>query len=161
MKIGELATSAGVAPSAIRFYEQSGLLPNAPRTAGGYRLYGDDALLRVRVIQLAQRLGFSLEAIRAVFAPTGGGASSGLQGFDKADLLARLDERLAQVDGLLVEIKSQKRELQGLRDTLSTTWQRGDCVSPDELFAIENIATKQAGTPAIALKTLRVSKNER
>jgi MerR family transcriptional regulator, copper efflux regulator len=159
MKIGELAAAAGVAPSAIRFYEQSGLLPSAPRTAGGYRLYGEDALVRVRVIQLAQRLGFSLESIRAVFAPTQSATPGGVQGFDKMDLLARLDDRLMQVDGLLAEIKAQKRELQSLRETLATTWERGDCVDPNELLAIKNIATEPARMPTFGPKSSKKAKH--
>jgi DNA-binding transcriptional MerR regulator len=46
MKIGELAAAAGVAASAIRFYEQSGLLPAAQRGGNGYRSYSNDAIER-------------------------------------------------------------------------------------------------------------------
>ena len=65
MKIGELAAATGLAPSAIRFYEQSGLLPAAQREANGYRSYSADAVERLRYIQLAQALGFTLEIGRA------------------------------------------------------------------------------------------------
>ena len=48
----------------IRFYEKSGLLPRVPRTAGRFRIYGDDALERVHFIRQMQSLGFSLREIR-------------------------------------------------------------------------------------------------
>jgi DNA-binding transcriptional MerR regulator len=47
MKIGELAARSGIAASAIRYYEQAGLMPKAERGANGYRAYGDSALERV------------------------------------------------------------------------------------------------------------------
>ena len=65
MKIGELAAATGLAPSAIRFYEQSGLLPEAQRAPNGYRSYSPDAVDRLRYIQLAQALGFTLDTLRA------------------------------------------------------------------------------------------------
>src|SRR5471032_3169770 len=65
MKIGELAAATGLAPSAIRFYEQSGLLPAAQRAANGYRSYSVEAVERLRYIQLAQALGFTLDTLRA------------------------------------------------------------------------------------------------
>ena len=50
----------------IRFYEQAGLLPAPPRTAGGYRSYDDDAVTRLRFVRSAQALGLSLAEIAEV-----------------------------------------------------------------------------------------------
>jgi MerR family copper efflux transcriptional regulator len=88
MKIGELAAKTAMAPSAIRFYEQSGLLPPVERGANGYRVYSEVVLERLLVIQMAQNLGFSLDAMRSVFANN--------KGFPQAELLARLDTRLTK-----------------------------------------------------------------
>ena len=63
MTIGELAQRAGLKASAIRFYEQAGLLPKAPRH-GGRRVYGAAILKRLEVIDYAKRSGFTLEEIR-------------------------------------------------------------------------------------------------
>ncbi|MET7978371.1 MerR family DNA-binding transcriptional regulator [Streptomyces mirabilis] len=52
MRIGELATMSGVAAKTIRFYEQSGLMPEPPRTAGGYRDYPAHAATRLTFIHL-------------------------------------------------------------------------------------------------------------
>ena len=66
MRIGQLAAQTGVAVRTIRFYEQAGLLPAPPRTAGGYRSYDDDAVTRLRFVRSAQALGLSLAEIAEV-----------------------------------------------------------------------------------------------
>lgn len=68
MSIGELARRAGVAPSALRYYESLGLL-SSTRTAGDRRRYERAALRRVAVVRAAQRVGLSLEEIRTAFDP--------------------------------------------------------------------------------------------
>lgn len=64
LTIGALSERAGVATSALRYYEAEGLL-HATRNAGGQRRYTRDALRRVAFIRAAQRVGLSLEEIRA------------------------------------------------------------------------------------------------
>lgn len=64
LTIGELAKRTGLRTSALRYYEDQGLLQPAERTAAGYRLYAESAEQTVRLIQRAQRLGFSLADIR-------------------------------------------------------------------------------------------------
>ena len=64
--IGELAKRAGVAASALRFYEAEGLLKSS-RTAGQQRQFKRDALRRVAFIRAAQTVGLSLQDIRAAF----------------------------------------------------------------------------------------------
>lgn len=64
LRAGEVARRAGVNRQTIRYYERRGLLPAPPRTRSNYRAYPADAVLRVRFIQRAQELGFTLEEIR-------------------------------------------------------------------------------------------------
>jgi arsenate reductase len=59
MNVAELARRAGIAPSAVRFYEETGVLPAAPQLANGYREYGEDALTRLRLVVALRRLGLS------------------------------------------------------------------------------------------------------
>jgi arsenate reductase (thioredoxin) len=59
MKVAELARRAGVAPSAVRFYEETGVLPNAARLANGYRDYDATALARLRLVVALRRLGLA------------------------------------------------------------------------------------------------------
>ena len=61
--IGDLAERAGLAPSAIRYYEQQGLIRPVGREAGR-RLFAESAANRLRAITGAREAGFSLEEIR-------------------------------------------------------------------------------------------------
>jgi len=61
MRIAQLAERAGVAPSAVRWYEQAGVLPAPPRQANGYREYGEEDLARLRLVLSLRRLGLGPE----------------------------------------------------------------------------------------------------
>src|SRR6266480_5767692 len=63
MKIGQLARTAGLNASAIRYYEKRGLLA-APQRTGGQRRYASDALSRVLLIRFATDMGFTLAEIK-------------------------------------------------------------------------------------------------
>jgi MerR family transcriptional regulator, redox-sensitive transcriptional activator SoxR len=60
--VGELADRAGVATSALRFYEEHGLIVSE-RTRSGHRRYGGDMLRRVSFIKVAQSVGMTLKEI--------------------------------------------------------------------------------------------------
>lgn len=64
VSIGFLAGRTGMAVSAIRYYEQQGLI-HAERNAGGHRRFLRSDIRRVSFILIAQQMGFSLEDIRA------------------------------------------------------------------------------------------------
>ena len=67
LTIGHLAERAGVATSAIRFYESRGLIRSA-RTTGNQRRYERSTLRRIAFIRTAQRVGLSLDEIAAALA---------------------------------------------------------------------------------------------
>ena len=62
LTIGEVAERSGMATSALRFYEQRGLL-HAERTSSGQRRYRREVLRRIAFVRMAQRVGLSLEEI--------------------------------------------------------------------------------------------------
>jgi MerR family redox-sensitive transcriptional activator SoxR len=64
---GELATRAGVAVSALRFYERQGLITSR-RTSGNQRRYGRATLRRVAFIRMSHRLGIPLARVRDALA---------------------------------------------------------------------------------------------
>jgi MerR family redox-sensitive transcriptional activator SoxR len=66
MTISEVARRAGVRASALRYYEQMGILP-PPQRAGGQRRYDATALHRLAVIRRARETGFTLKEIRTLF----------------------------------------------------------------------------------------------
>src|SRR5438128_8065569 len=63
LTIGHLAKETGVNLETVRYYERRGLLPKPPRSASGYRLFPIEAEQRLRSIQRAKELGFSLREI--------------------------------------------------------------------------------------------------
>ncbi len=63
LRIGEVAQRAGIATSAIRYYEREGLIPKADRF-GNARVYGTDILDRLALIALAKSAGFTIAETR-------------------------------------------------------------------------------------------------
>jgi MerR family transcriptional regulator, redox-sensitive transcriptional activator SoxR len=63
LSIGEVASKTGIAASAIRYYEREGVLPAAVRVHGR-RQYGADSVEQLRIIQVAQAVGFTLSELR-------------------------------------------------------------------------------------------------
>ena len=63
LSIGEIAREAGLATSAIRYYEKSALLPKPPRLSG-QRRYGRDVLVRLAIVRIALDAGFTIAETR-------------------------------------------------------------------------------------------------
>jgi MerR family transcriptional regulator, copper efflux regulator len=62
-RISEVARLSGFTPSALRYYEEAGVLSPAERTPSGYRVYGDRDLERLRLVARAKELGCTLEEV--------------------------------------------------------------------------------------------------
>ena len=103
--IGEVARRAGLKRSAIRYYEQIGLLPKVERV-GGQRRYDASVLTRLSIIDVAQRAGFTLAETRTLlegFAPKAPPS-------ERWQALAR--QKLSDVDALIERANGMKRLLQ-------------------------------------------------
>jgi DNA-binding transcriptional MerR regulator len=72
LRIGDLAQIANLSPDTLRHYERLGLL-SATRTPGRFREYGRDAVHRVRVIQAALAIGFTLTELSEILAERAAG----------------------------------------------------------------------------------------
>ena len=68
LTVGQLAALAGVSVEAVRFYEREGVLDEAARGASGYRMFPTAAVGRLRFVQRAQQLGFTLREIKKLLA---------------------------------------------------------------------------------------------
>ncbi len=94
--VGEVAARAGVATSALRFYETHGLI-RAERNESGHRRYHADVLRRVSFIRTAQRVGLSLGEIREALASLPNHRTPTAADWDRlaSSWRPRLDERIA------------------------------------------------------------------
>ena len=97
--IGELAKRSGVATSAIRFYEEQGLI-SSTRTGGGQRQYRRETLRRIGFIRAAQAVGLNLAEIRSALDALPGQRTPTKQDWER---LSRAWQPLLQerIDGLI------------------------------------------------------------
>lgn len=101
LTVGELAGRTGVATSALRFYEERGLI-HSERNASGHRRYPRAVARRVAFIVFAQRVGLTLEEIRAELdkLPTDRVPNREDWGRLTRTWSARIDERIAELERL-------------------------------------------------------------
>lgn len=116
MPIGRLAAATGCKAQTIRYYEQIGLLPEPPRTAGDQRRYGPEHRFRLSFIRHARELGFPLPAIRELLRLADHQESDCAE----ADRIAskQLDavrRRIALLEGLREELERMLSECRGGR----------------------------------------------
>jgi DNA-binding transcriptional MerR regulator len=98
MTIGRLAAAAQVKTATIRYYEQLGLLPKAPRTPAGYREYSPGVVRRLALIRNAQQFGFSLREIAAFLRVRDKGGTPCRSVRDAAQqMLADVEQQLADL----------------------------------------------------------------
>jgi MerR family transcriptional regulator, redox-sensitive transcriptional activator SoxR len=102
--IGQIAAEAGVATSAIRYYERQGLLP-APERVSGQRRYSEDTLRRLEVIGIAKRAGFSLDDVRLLLESSDAGEPA------HAQLRELAERKLPEVDALIARAGAMREWL--------------------------------------------------
>lgn len=130
LRIGDVAKLAGTTPRTIRYYEEIGLLPNAPgRPSGGHRLYTSAEVDRLReAIRLKELLGVTLDELRDLLTAEEARAAvrAELRREDVQPERRRklLEEALGHIDLQLELVDHRASELSKLRDELSTTRKR-------------------------------------
>ncbi len=101
MQVGDLAREGGKTVRAIHLYEQLELLKPVGRSKGRYRLYGPEALVRIRWIGKLQDLGFSLTDIKAIVKDVERGGSAPSAMFKVREVYKqKLDDTRAQIERL-------------------------------------------------------------
>ena len=105
LTIGEVARQTGLRPSAIRYYESVGLLPE-PERGGGQRRYDGDVLTRLALVRLAQEAGFTIDEVRTLLSgfPEGTPASARWR-----ELALR---KLPEVDALIARLQTVRAVLE-------------------------------------------------
>ena len=99
LTIGAVAERAGVAPSALRFYEAEGLITSI-RADSGHRRFHRDVLRRVAFIRVAQQVGLSLGDIRSALATLPDGRTPDKRDWERLSRgwRPRVDEQIAQLE---------------------------------------------------------------
>jgi MerR family redox-sensitive transcriptional activator SoxR len=120
LSIGALARETGLAPSALRYYEKSGLLPPPPRRSR-QRRYDESVLGRIELIRVARAAGFTIRETRAF-----------LSGFP--DDTPPADRWRALAERKLVEVNELIERAQRMKSLLETSFhcrcrQLADCES--------------------------------
>ena len=102
LTIGQVSARSGVAPSALRYYEEQGLI-SSTRTSGGARRYARTVLRRLAFVRAAQNVGLSLTEIREALATLPDGRPPTAR--DWGRLSASWRERLDQQITALVQLR--------------------------------------------------------
>ncbi len=109
LTISQVARQVGLQPSAIRYYEQIGILLPAQRI-GGQRRYDTTVLHRLAVIQRARQTGFTLDEIRELFF----GFRDAATASQRWQKLSR--RKLAELAELTAQIKTMQHLLQKMME---------------------------------------------
>ncbi|MCC0805478.1 Cu(I)-responsive transcriptional regulator [Methylobacterium sp. W2] len=126
--IGAAAKATGVSAKMIRYYEETGLLPPADRTASGYRLYGEEDLHTLRFVRRSRDLGFSVEDIAGLLALWQD------RGRASAQVKTLALHHVADLRRRIAELEAMARILASLADHCSGD-SRPDCPILDDLAA--------------------------
>ena len=137
MRIGEVAERSGLRKSAIRYYEEVGLLPE-PERISGQRVYEPSILRRLALIDVSQRAGLSLGEIRELVNAGSAPISDQLQEL--------ANKKLPEIEALIVRAEAMRYWLK--------TAQGCNCQTIDEcgLFDVERQAPTQ---PTVELTVVR------
>ena len=138
LTIGEVAARSGVATSALRFYEEQGLIASE-RTSGNQRRYRRAVLRRVAVIRAAQAIGVSLREIRSALdalpdgrTPNKADWASLSRGWrdqleERIEMLEEVERELDRLHRLWLPVSAVVLAVQrGGRDRISRRWQLAD-----------------------------------
>lgn len=119
LRVGDVASQAGVSVDTVRHYERKGVLRNVSRDQSGYRRYPQDAVQRILVIRKAISLGFSLDELADIFRERAAGKPPCGRVRDLAGRkLVELDERIAALTSLRAVLSET---IAGWDDRLRTT----------------------------------------
>lgn len=163
LKVGDMARRTGKSVRALRLYEELGLLAPTARSIGGFRLYDESALTRIRWIELLQESGFTLHQIQDLLKAW----HSTHYGPDAMKVVREtFEKRLAETRAALERFAALEKELEGSLQYLNTCetcrpprTTQDDCPQCPEDHGMQEppalVAGFQVGArPGIALRVL-------
>ena len=138
MKIGALSTQTGVPIDTIRHYEREGLLPDAARTEGNYRIYENAHAQRLAFIRHCRGLDMTLDEIRVLLhfkdAPSE----------NCGEVNALLDQHIGHVAHRIRELRSLEKQLRELRETCRTAQDAEHCGILNQLSEVSQQPASKA-----------------
>jgi MerR family copper efflux transcriptional regulator len=147
VQIGDLSKETGKTVRAIHLYEELGLLAPAARSKGRFRLYGRDALMRIRWIGKLQEMGFSLGDIQTI-----------VREWERVESAPGAMKRMSEVYARkLEETRQQQRRLQALEHELEASLEyldTCDVCDPQRLLSACDccdLHDKEADVPELVL----------
>jgi DNA-binding transcriptional MerR regulator len=108
MRIGDLARRAGLSSRAVRYYEELGLISPSSHSQGGFRLFGEEHLRRLELINSLKEMGLSLTEIGEIMLA---GRSGGCDRETLGRLLAALTRQLYGIDLKMESLRRMKDDL--------------------------------------------------
>lgn len=105
LTIGQVAAQTDTNVETLRYYEREGLIPHPARSHAGYRRYTGGVIHRVRFIQRAKAVGFSLREIGELLSLRADPHTS------CADVKARAQEKIASIDARLRDLEAMRAAL--------------------------------------------------
>lgn len=105
---GQVAAAVGVNVETLRYYERRGIIPEPDRSLGGHRLYSEETVTTLRVIKVAQGLGFTLAEVVDLLEVGRHHHGGGLQ--------ARTEAKLAEIEQKLADLNVIRDSLMAARD---------------------------------------------
>jgi DNA-binding transcriptional MerR regulator len=136
--IGKLALEAGVGVETIRYYERRGLLEQ-PDRRGSARVYGDEALWRVRYVKVAQNWGLSLRQMKALLA--GAERSPNFC----VSIRAAAAKRIEAIDTEMARLATQRSELSTFVSACAAKADADRCPIFQRINRADEIKPKKSG----------------
>ena len=118
MQISDVAERTGLSLRTIRHYEEVGLLPEAPRSQGGFRLYTEASVRQLLLVKQMQPLEFTLEEMREILQLRERPANPRLSTKTRAGLQARLEHYQQLAEAKLAELGQHLRSERAFADEL-------------------------------------------
>jgi DNA-binding transcriptional MerR regulator len=109
LQIGEITRKTGTSVDTVRYYEKLSLLDKPVRSDGGFRLYSEADIQKLRFIRKAQGLGFTLKEIKTIMKESRKGLGTCCGHVEKL-----IKDKLSELDTKFQELKAMRSDLQGM-----------------------------------------------
>ena len=143
LRIGEVASRAGVNIQTLRYYERRGLLEEPERTASGYREYASETVRLIRFIKRAQDLGFTLSEIEDLI------ALRDAKGRKRSEVRALAEAKMRDISQKLAQLQAMRRALNTLVESCACGEGRPTCPI---LEALDDLQEAAASDHPLALR---------